>query len=66
MINISRGDQHWSIELDNSLTVKSKILINASGPWINDVLTKVIKQIPKNLIRLVTVSYTHLTLPTKA
>ena len=53
VINISRGDEHWSIELDNSLTVKSKILINASGPWINDVLTKVIKQNSKKLIRLV-------------
>ena len=53
VINISRGDEHWSIELDNSLTVKSKILINASGPWINDVLTKVITQNSKKLIRLV-------------
>ena len=52
-INISRGDENWSIELDNSLTVKSKILINASGPWINDVLTRVIKQNSKKLIRLV-------------
>ena len=53
VINISRGDENWSIELDNSLTVKSKILINASGPWINDVLTRVIKQNSKKLIRLV-------------
>ena len=53
VINISRGDENWSIELENSLTVKSKILINASGPWINDVLNRVIKQNSKKLIRLV-------------
>ena len=53
VINVSRGSENWSIELENGLIVKSKILINASGPWINDVLTKVIKQNSKKLIRLV-------------
>lgn len=43
----------WVIHLQKGEKIKSKILINASGPWINDTLKKNIKIKSKNKIRLV-------------
>ena len=43
----------WIISLENGEKVKSKILINASGPWINETLNKNIKIKSKKKIRLV-------------
>ena len=43
----------WVIHLQKGKKIKSKILINASGPWINETLTKNIKIKSKNKIRLV-------------
>ena len=43
----------WIISLEKGEKVKSKILINASGPWINETLNKNIKIKSKKKIRLV-------------
>ena len=43
----------WVIHLQKGDRIKSKILINASGPWINETLKKNIKIKSKNKIRLV-------------
>ena len=43
----------WVIHLQKGKKIKSKILINASGPWINETLKKNIKIKSKNKIRLV-------------
>ena len=43
----------WVIHLQKGKRIKSKILINASGPWINETLKKNIKIKSKNKIRLV-------------
>jgi len=43
----------WVIYLQKGEKIKSKILINASGPWINETLKKNIKIKSKNKIRLV-------------
>ena len=43
----------WVIHLQKGKKIKSKILINASGPWINENLKKNIKIKSKNKIRLV-------------
>ena len=43
----------WVIHLQKGEKIKSKILINASGPWINETLKKHIKIKSKNKIRLV-------------
>lgn len=43
----------WVISLQNRKKIKSKVLINASGPWINETLHKNIKIKSKNKIRLV-------------
>ena len=43
----------WVIHLQKGKKIKSKILINASGPWINETLKKNTKIKSKNKIRLV-------------
>ena len=43
----------WVIHLQKGEKIKTKILINASGPWINETLKKNIKIKSKNKIRLV-------------
>ncbi|WP_440672065.1 glycerol-3-phosphate dehydrogenase [Candidatus Pelagibacter sp. HIMB1715] len=46
-------NNEWVISLQNRKKIKSKVLINASGPWINETLHKSIKIKSKNKIRLV-------------
>ena len=46
-------DDKWIIHLQDGKKVKCKVLINASGPWINETLKKNIKLKSKNKIRLV-------------
>ena len=51
--DVLRNKDFWSIKLNDNTFIKSKILINASGPWINEVLKKIIKINAKKVIRLV-------------
>ena len=53
VINVLRNKNYWSIKLNNNKILYSKILINASGPWINDVLQNIIKLKSNKKIRLV-------------
>ena len=53
VITAKRNKNVWDIILDDKTVLKTKILINAAGPWINDILTKVIKIDSKKSIRLV-------------
>ena len=46
-------DNKWIIHLQNGKKIASKVLINASGPWINETLLKNIKIKSKKKIRLV-------------
>jgi glycerol-3-phosphate dehydrogenase len=46
-------NNEWVISLQNRKKIKSKVLINATGPWINETLHKNIKIKSKNKIRLV-------------
>ena len=46
-------DNEWVISLQDGKKIRSKVLINASGPWINETLNKNIKIKSKNKIRLV-------------
>ena len=43
LLNANRLNEGWEITLDNNELVKSKILINAAGPWINEIVNNVIK-----------------------
>ncbi len=53
VIDVIRNDDCWSIILNDGSELKAKILINASGPWINNVLKNVIKLNTEKSIRLV-------------
>ena len=53
VLNAKRAEEGWEITLDNYDIIKSKILINAAGPWINEILNNVIKVNSNNSIRLV-------------
>ena len=53
VVEAKRDNNIWYIHLDDNTQLKTKILINAAGPWINDVLKNVIKLDSKKSIRLV-------------
>ena len=53
VINANRIDNYWEIILNNNEKIKSKILINAAGPWINETVNNVLKINAKKSIRLV-------------
>ncbi len=53
VVEAKRDKNNWDIYLDDSTQLKARILINAAGPWINDVLRNVIKLNTKKSIRLV-------------
>ena len=53
VINAKRLEEGWEITLDNNETIKSKILINAAGPWINEIVNNVIEVNANKSIRLV-------------
>ena len=53
VIDAKRNENFWEITLDNNNIVKSKILINAAGPWINETVNNVLKINTNKSIRLV-------------
>ena len=53
VVNAERVEEGWAITLDNGEIIKSKILINAAGPWINETVNNVIKINTSKSIRLV-------------
>ena len=53
VLNAKRAEEGWEIFLDNDEVIKSKILINAAGPWINEIINNVIKINTNKAIRLV-------------
>jgi len=53
VISAKRVTEGWEITLDNEEIIKTKILINASGPWINEIVNNVIKINTNKKIRLV-------------
>ena len=53
VIKAHRSKEGWEISLDNDEIVNSKILINAAGPWINEIVNNVIKINKNKSIRLV-------------
>ena len=51
--NVERFSDHWKIYLEGGKIISCKILINASGPWINKVIKNILKITSKKTIRLV-------------
>ena len=53
VIDAKRNENYWEITLNNNHVIRSKILINAAGPWINETVNNVLKINTKKSIRLV-------------
>ena len=53
VIDAKRNENFWEITLDNNEVIRSKILINAAGPWINETVNNVLKINTNKSIRLV-------------
>ena len=53
VIKSKRTEEWWGITLDDGDVIKSKILVNAAGPWINETVNKVLKINAKKSSRLV-------------
>ena len=49
VIDAKRNENYWEITLNNNDVIRSKILINAAGPWINETVNNVLKINTKNL-----------------
>lgn len=65
-VKAQRLKDHWNIHLHNSLnneqyTVQCKMLINAAGPWVDDITQNVTKTSVKNNITLIKGS--HIVVP---
>ena len=50
---VVRNTNNWNIYLSDGRLITSKILINASGPWVNEVVRDIIKIPLKKTLRLV-------------
>ena len=53
VVNVKRLHDHWKIYLEGDQVITSKILINAAGPWINEIAKNILKISSKKCIRLV-------------
>ena len=53
VVSVERFKNHWQVLSKKNRVISSKILINASGPWINHVLENIIKVKSKKKIRLI-------------
>lgn len=51
--NVERFKDHWNVYLEDGQVITSTILINAAGPWINEVVKDIIKIKSKKTIRLI-------------
>jgi glycerol-3-phosphate dehydrogenase len=66
VVSARRSTDRWNIVLENKLTgqrytIEARALINAAGPWVDDVLTRRVGQNGKPRIRLVKGS--HIVVP---
>ncbi|SNR37342.1 glycerol-3-phosphate dehydrogenase [Puniceibacterium sediminis] len=58
VMSAERVDQHWEIELEDTetgaqKTIKAKMIVNAGGPWVGDIIRTKIRSNSKEGVRLV-------------
>ncbi len=60
-----RRDDHWQLDIEGQdgcrETIAARVLVNAAGPWVEEVATKVIRAGPRTPVRLVQGS--HIVVP---
>jgi len=49
----SVADGVWSLSLSDGAEVRTRVLVNAAGPWVSSVLSSVVRQNAPTLVRLV-------------
>ena len=53
VVKTKRNREFWEIYLSNNQIIKSKVIINAAGPWIKKVLSEILNIKTNNSLRLV-------------
>ena len=53
VIKVKRTINNWNIYLEKNITLKAKILINATGPWVNQVIKNIINLKSNKSLRLI-------------
>jgi glycerol-3-phosphate dehydrogenase len=53
VISASRNASGWDIALESGETIQAKLLVNAAGPWVSEVLGHVVRQNEAAKVRLV-------------
>jgi len=53
VIKVVRKKHNWNIYLENNKIIKSNILINATGPWVNEVVKDILKTSSNKYVKLV-------------
>lgn len=64
VIGATRGADHWQIEVEQDgerSTVRARVLVNAAGPWVHEVLAQVVRVNSPANVRLVQGS--HIVVP---
>lgn len=49
----SRNPKGWTITLENGDVIQARILVNAAGPWVSEVLSTIVRQNEAAKVRLV-------------
>ena len=53
VIKVVREKYNWNIYLENNKIIKSNILINATGPWVNEIVKDILKTSSNKSIKLI-------------
>lgn len=56
VIGATRAADHWQVEIEQDgerMTVRAKVLVNAAGPWVHEVLARVVRINSPANVRLV-------------
>jgi len=53
VVKCERNKEYWDIYLDDKTNIKTKIVVNATGPWVNEVMKKILKINSPKSLRLV-------------
>ena len=61
LIAARRDNGHWRAELSNGETLRARVVVNATGPWVKQVLNERLGEATRDSVRLVKGS--HIVLP---
>ena len=53
MTSATRVDDLWHVTLDTGETIRARMLVNAAGPWVGDIIGQKLRLNVKDGVRLV-------------